>query len=116
MTIKKLKKKTPVYLNNFSDKKDVASSFSTTLDDVNILFATYGTDNYSGDAFVLFEKGGKLFEVNGSHCSCYGLEDQWQPEETTLEALKHRLVEGKMGQDNWSGNVFSSELIQFLEI
>ena len=35
----------------------------------HILFASYGTDNYSGDAFVLFEQGGKLYEVNASHCS-----------------------------------------------
>jgi hypothetical protein len=36
---------------------------------------------------VIFEKDGKLWEVNGSHCSCYGLEGQWQPEETTWEAI-----------------------------
>lgn len=53
---------------------------------INILFASYGEDNYSGNAFVLFEKDGKLYEVNGSHCSCYGLEGQFEPEETTLEA------------------------------
>lgn len=81
---------------------------------INILFASYGTDNYTGDAFVLFERDGKLFEVNGSHCSCYGLEGQWTPEETTIEALRYRLVEGKMGQDDYSDNEFANELKQFL--
>lgn len=28
---------------------------------INILFASYGYENYSGDAFVLFERDGKLF-------------------------------------------------------
>ena len=83
---------------------------------INILFASYGTDNYSGDAFVLFERDGKLFEVNGSHCSCYGLEGQFDAEETTIEALRHRLVEGKMGQDDYSGNEFANELKQFLGV
>jgi|BioPla2DNA2_1021312.scaffolds.fasta_scaffold39464_3 hypothetical protein len=83
---------------------------------INILFASYGCANYSGDAFVLFEKEGKLFEVNGGHCSCYGLEGQFKPEETTLEALRHRLVEGKMGQDDYSDNEFANELKQFLGV
>jgi hypothetical protein len=83
---------------------------------INILFASYGTDNYSGDAFVLFERDGKLFEVNGSHCSCYGLEGQFDAEETTIEALRHRLIEGKMGQDDYSGNEFANELKQFLGV
>ena len=85
-------------------------------EDINILFASYGCANYSGDAFVLFEKGGKLFEVNAGHCSCYGLEGQFNCEETSLEALKLRLVEGKMGQDSYSDNEFASELKNFLGI
>ena len=56
--------------------------------DKKILFASYGYANSSGDAWVLFEKDGKLFEVNGSHCSCYGLEGQFEPEETDLKALE----------------------------
>lgn len=83
---------------------------------VNILFASYGEDNYSGDAWVLFEQDGKLFEVNGSHCSCYGLEGQWEPEEVTLEALEYRLINGELGKDEWSGNEFNDELKEFLGI
>jgi hypothetical protein len=83
---------------------------------INILFASYGTDNYSGDAFVLFEKDGKLYEVNGSHCSCMGLEGQFEPEETTIEALRNRLVDGTMGTDDYSDNEFAVELKQFLGI
>lgn len=55
-----------------------------------ILYAWYEYEDYSGSAFVLFRKGRKLYEVNGSHCSCYGLEDQWDPEVTSREALLKR--------------------------
>lgn len=84
-------------------------------EDINILFASYGEDNYSGEAWVLFEQDGKLFEVNGSHCSCYGLEGQWKPEETALEAIQMRLEKGYLGHDNYSGNEFAAELKEFLK-
>jgi len=65
-----------------------------------VLFAIYTYANYDGDAFVLFARDGQLFEVNGSHCSCYGLEGQWEPEETTVEAIRHRMTEGTLGSGN----------------
>ncbi len=83
---------------------------------INILFATYGCQDYEGSSWVLFERDGKLFEVNGSHCSCYGLENQFEPEETTLDAIEYRLINGKMGNDDYSGNEFANELKQFLGI
>lgn len=61
------------------------------LEGVDILLASYTYEDYDGTAFVLFLKDGKLFEVHGSHCSCYGLEGQWDPEETTVEALRKTL-------------------------
>lgn len=78
--------------------------------DINILFASYGYENYSGDAWVLYEQNGKLYEVNGSHCSCYGLENQWSPEEVTLPELEYRLINGSFGDDGYSGNDFKKEL------
>ena len=56
----------------------------------DILIAVYQAEAYSGSAFVLFLRGDQLFEVNGSHCSCNGLEECWNPEETTWAALKLR--------------------------
>ena len=82
----------------------------------NILFASYGQDNYSGDAWVLFEENGKLFEVNGGHCSCYGLEGQWEEEEVVLAELENRLTKGTFGQDDYSDNEFANELKTFLGI
>lgn len=81
---------------------------------LDILLASYGYDNYAGDAFVLFKRDGKLYEVNGSHCSCYGLEGQWEPEETNKEALEKRLTDGSLGKDEWTGNEFADELREAL--
>lgn len=53
-----------------------------------VLFAYYDCQNYSGDATVLYRKGGKIFIVGGSHCSCNGLEGQWEPKEVTVKYLK----------------------------
>jgi hypothetical protein len=81
---------------------EMISDFGITADDLagaEILVASYTYEDYSGAAFVLFRRDGKLYEVNGSHCSCYGLSEnsysgstatQWQPEETTAKSLAHR--------------------------
>lgn len=80
---------------------------TSALDGAEVLVASYTYENYSGDAFVLFKRDGKLFEVNGGHCSCYGLSEssycgdattQWQPEEVSSEALRHRLTGTSYGE------------------
>lgn len=59
--------------------------------DPQVLFASYGTQEaYSGDAIVIYSDNGRLYEANGSHCSCYGLEGQWHPEETSWAAIAMR--------------------------
>ena len=75
------------------DKKGIAEQFQieeTELDGCNILYANYSLGCYEGSALVVFQKEGKLYEVNASHCSCFGLEQQWSPEETTRESLLTR--------------------------
>lgn len=93
------------------------------LEGVNILVASYTYECYSGSAFVIFEKDGKLYEVNGGHCSCYGLEHQWQPEETSVDELIHRLTEGTFGKkEYWDADIeeylyqneFATELLEML--
>lgn len=81
-----------------SKAKLAAAIASPDFTGINVLVADYDTPPYEGDAFVLFERGGKLYEVNGGHCSCYGLEGQWEPEETTIEALRHRLTNATYGR------------------
>lgn len=84
--------------------------------DIKILFASYSIEGYDGDAFVLFSQNGELFEVNGSYCSYYGLEDQWKPEKVVLEELGNRLINGTFGKDYYEGNSFNAELRTFLGI
>ena len=53
-----------------------------------VIFAAYGGGGYDGTAIVVWERDGKLYEMNGSHCSCYGLDESMGgPEETSKEAL-----------------------------
>lgn len=126
---------TPVLLNNWADgePKDVFQDFDGSrwaayrdddampLDEkpefkgAEILLASYGTPSYEGYGFVLFRRDGKLFEVNGSHCSCYGLEGQWDPEEVTVDELRHRIKEGRLGKGDWDNNPFAVELSQVLD-
>ncbi len=109
----------PVLLADWADGsiEDVAASFQhyqQTTDLIagyDVLLAYYSYEDYSGSAFVLLHKDGQLFEVNGSHCSCFGLEDQWEPEQTTVESLQHRLDHGTLGKDYYrSENHFANEL------
>lgn len=82
-----------MFLNEFSDVASVIKEFEApddALEGAEVLLAWYGYGSYDGSALVVYKKDGKLFEVNGGHCSCYGLEGQWDPEETTPEALLKR--------------------------
>lgn len=107
-----------MYKGNFACKEDVVQEFQITsedLQDCKILFAWYGYGNYDGSAFVLFDRGGQLYEVNGDHCSCYGLEGQWDPEKTSVEELKHRIETGSLGKDSYyDEGVFDVQLKRLL--
>lgn len=118
-----------VILHNWSSKESVFTDFENSgwgddakqiipnKDDIDILLASYTYEYYSGYAFVLFrdKANGNLYEVNGSHCSCYGLEGQWSPEETTVQVLRHRLERGRLGRDYDGRNEFAEELAQVLD-
>lgn len=86
----------PMYLGLFENQKDVFNSFNENEDpDVIICYADYTDEDYSGNAAVLFYKKStdKYYEVYGSHCSCYGLEDQWGEEEIVFEELEKRVTD-----------------------
>ncbi len=98
-----------------------------------LLFAVYKNISHDGHAFVLYKHENTLYEVNGHHCSCMGLEGQWEPEDTTIEAIEHRLIKGTLGrershnsddwcidEDDWeelreSENIFAEELLAFIQ-
>ena len=62
------------------------------LKDKTVLIAYESEYGYDGTSFFLLQdQQGKLYEVHGSHCPCFGFEGQLDLEETTLKALKFRL-------------------------
>ena len=90
------------YLGMFDCKYDVFSHFEVKTEDregIEILLATYGDFGYDGYAYVLFKKDGVLYDVEGSHCSCHGLEGQWEPTETNYLVLKNRVENGSYDED-----------------
>lgn len=96
-----MKKDNGVYVGDFSRREDVEDQYKVSLpDDVKIVFAYYSYQDYSGDSVVLFKQGRKLYEVRGSHCSCYGLENQWDPIEMSEDALMHIFKEGEYYRDH----------------
>jgi hypothetical protein len=95
----KLRDKFPVFVDGFGDRYDVAKEFAVPVeefDEYELLIAIYDlSEAYSGDAYVLMYKkdDGLLYEAHGSHCSCMGLEGQFEPESVPVEALKKRIVD-----------------------
>lgn len=80
-------------LDGFNSIEHMLSEFEEPAlpPDTHVLLAIYDNADYQGEAFVLVEKDGKLFEVNASYCSCNGLEGQWTLEDdVTPEALLMR--------------------------
>jgi len=58
--------------------------------DILIAYESVGSWGCDSSSFFLLRKDSKLYEINGSHCSCYGFENQFNPQETTKEALLQR--------------------------
>jgi hypothetical protein len=79
-----------------------------------VIVAAYTYEDYSGDAWVVYRDQGKYYTVDGGHCSCYGLEGQWEPEEyESAEALLAALKKG-----NWYYGVkksYAQTVIEALE-
>jgi len=86
-----------LFLEDLANKNEsevldhIASTFETERPvDIELLIAYESVGSWGCDSsnWFLFRKNGKLYENHGSHCSCYGFEGQWKPEETTIEYLK----------------------------
>lgn len=81
-----------------------------SLSGLQIILASYSRDPLGGEAFVLFRQDGVLYEVNASHDSGSDLAGQWEPEETLVRVLRHRLTRGRLGLDDLGENLFAEEL------
>jgi hypothetical protein len=72
----------------FTSWADVQSNFTTNEPEPDeVIWAAYDCADYEGSALVIYRNGDKYFTNSGGHCSCYGLEEQWEPTETTKEEL-----------------------------
>lgn len=98
----------------FTSKKDISELFDVCtefLDKYKILFAGYYNEDYSGIALVILKEKStnNLYQVFGSHCSCNGLEGQFELEETNIKHIKKLLKEG------YTYKPFEYEVKQVLE-
>jgi hypothetical protein len=83
------------FYGHFDSSADVAKEFDADVSGCDILLAVYATESYEGSSWVVFRSAdGTLFEVNGGHCSCNGLEGQWEPEATTAADIRFRFEKG----------------------
>ena len=64
-----------------------------------VLVAYYSYENYSGTSWVVYRIGDQYYENYGSHCSCYGLEDQWSPESIGDVNLAHDIILKRVSAD-----------------
>jgi hypothetical protein len=99
--MKRLEYKNPLALEDFANnspeevRNKIAEDFKvqrTELDKFQILIAYMSEGSWGCDSSAWFllrdRETGALFENHAGHCSCYGYDDQWTPEPTTLEYLK----------------------------
>jgi hypothetical protein len=72
---------------NAYDREAPNNKVRLALEGARIIFAKYMCESYEGNCYVLYAKGGKLFLVVSSHCSCNGLD--WEPQEVSVvEAIE----------------------------
>ena len=76
-------------------KKHIVSSYEVDDSEVDkyevlVAYESVGSWGCDSSSWILLKdrETGKLFETHGSHCSCYGFEGQFEPEETTVEYLQ----------------------------
>lgn len=58
-------------------------------DNMILVYHEYASGSYEGESygFGFDTEKNMWFEVGGSHCSCFGLEGQWDPDYSTFDQL-----------------------------
>lgn len=85
------------------------------LPEILVAYQHEGSWGCDSSAFFLFKRDNKFFEVHASHCSCYGFEGQWEPEETTLEYLKSEKFSFGTGDSDTEHGVHLAAVKEFLQ-
>lgn len=79
------------YAGSFEKWEDVIANFGGECPkkEPRFVFGQYETPSYEGYATVITSPDGKSFDVTeGSHCSCYGLEGQWEPTKHNVSEIR----------------------------
>jgi hypothetical protein len=86
----------PVYKEAFSTREDVFRDFARAEEaDIEFLYAAYYIGDYEGNAEIVYyrKSTGKYYEAYAYHCSCFGLEGQWdREEEIVAKELVNRIA------------------------
>lgn len=80
----------------------------------DILVAWMTDGSYDSQAFHLLRDAEGYLVNHSSHCSCHGYEEQWEPERTTLAALKRQAENGEFVYGDESSNAMIVELVRAL--
>ncbi len=83
-----------MFFGDFKSKQDVCEQFNIADFEGQVIFAAYEYEDYSGSAEVIYVHDGKFYMASGSHCSCNGLEDQWEPIEMPVDGLRRIIEQG----------------------
>lgn len=110
----------PIGLQDWAGVKELTETLSREFDhqinernpETEILVASYVCEDWTGQAIVIYREGGELFIVEGSHCSCFGLEDQWNPERIDLAYIDYRTRNGNWF---WSYPEYNAEFTKALK-
>lgn len=71
----------------------IAADSPEAVEPDEMFFADYGYECYEGHAELIYRRGERYFRASGSHCSCYGLEGQWEPIAYETPALLAAVLE-----------------------
>lgn len=97
-----------MFYDGFESREDMCNQFGISDFEGVVIYASYECEGYEGSAEVMFINRGKIYTVSGGHCSCYGLEGQWQPEEMPVETLQSI---AKKGDGPYSNNIRNALVI-----
>ena len=85
-----------MYFGGFDSWDSVCKNFVIEMPEPQLVFASYGIDCYAGNANVIYgDDPDHLFHVDGSHCSCFGLEGQWEPARFDPRLEKKAIIQNK---------------------
>jgi hypothetical protein len=81
-----------------------------------IVWASYEYENWSGSAYMFFQRNGKLYEYCDSHCSCNGLEtEKFTFGETSWAAIGARDPNGELLGYGYHSETAVKALLALLE-